>query len=358
MHTRRLFLRQTALAQTALAQTALAMRTGSLYAQDGATFSSDVKVVNVLATVRTKAGEIVQDLTKEEFVLTESGRPQTIRYFSRDTNLPLVLGLLVDTSGSQRMVLEEEQEASFRFLETVLREDVDRTFVVHFDYRPEVLQNLTSSRAKLEQALERVTLPFQYRGAGGTTLYDSVYLCSNLITRKLTGRKALILLTDGEDTSSRTSLEQAIEAAQRADTLIYSILFSDQSFGGEVSAEAGSDRTARVSCKRCRAKRAVGFSRFRRSIRWSRSTNSFRRNCAASTAWAIPHRIPQISPSARLESQPSAKGSSYRRDPAITPTKDNGVGGHDAFCTRSAARGSRGFGIQAMGGTRRAFRNA
>ena len=222
MQTRRLFLRQTA----------LAFGTGSLYAQDGATFSSDVKVVNVLATVRTKAGEIVQDLTKEEFLLTESGHPQMIRYFSRDTNLPLVLGLLVDTSGSQRMVLDEEQEASFRFLETVLREDMDRTFVVHFDYRPEVLQNLTSSRAKLEQALERVTLPFQYRGAGGTTLYDSVYLCSNLITRKLAGRKALILLTDGEDTSSRTTLEDAIEAAQRADTLIYSILFSDESFGG------------------------------------------------------------------------------------------------------------------------------
>jgi VWFA-related protein len=210
----------------------MALGTGSLYAQDGATFSSDVKVVNVLATVRTKAGEIVQDLTKEEFLLTESGRPQTIRYFSRDTNLPLVLGLLVDTSGSQRMVLGEEQEASFRFLETVLREDLDRTFLVHFDYRPEVLQNLTSSKAKLEQALERLSLPFQYRGAGGTTLYDSVYLCSNLITRKLTGRKALVLLTDGEDTSSRTSLEDAIEAAQRADTLIYSILFSDESFGG------------------------------------------------------------------------------------------------------------------------------
>jgi VWFA-related protein len=226
MHTRRLFLRQSA----------LALGAASLHAQDGAqggaTFSSDVKVVNVLATVRTKAGEIVQDLTKEEFLLTESGSPQTIRYFSRDTNLPLVLGLLIDTSGSQRMVLEEEREASFRFLDTIIRDDIDRTFVVHFDYRPEVLQNLTSSRAKLEQSLERLTLPFQYRGAGGTTLYDSVYLCSNLITKKLTGRKALVLLTDGEDTSSRTSFEDAVEAAQRADTLIYSILFSDETFGG------------------------------------------------------------------------------------------------------------------------------
>jgi VWFA-related protein len=203
-----------------------------LGAQDGATFSSDVKVVSVLATVRTKGGEIVQDLSKEDFILTESGRRQKIKYFSRETNLPLVLGLLVDTSGSQRMVLGEEQEASFRFLDTVLREDLDRTFVVHFDYRPEVLQNITTSKLQLQASLERLMLPYIRRGAGGTTLYDAVYLCSNLVTKKQTGRKALILLTDGEDNASRFSLEEAVDAAQRADTLIYSILFSDASFGG------------------------------------------------------------------------------------------------------------------------------
>lgn len=206
---------------------------GCAYAQDrDATFSSDVKLVNVLATVRSKSGEIVQDLTKEDFLLTESGRPQSITYFSRDTNLPLVLGLLVDTSGSQRNVLGLEQEASYRFLDNVLREDVDKTFLVHFDYRPEVLQNLTSSKAKLEMALERLKLPFAYGGSGGTKLYDSVYLCSNLVTKKQNGRKALVLLTDGDDHGSRTTIEAAIEAAQRADTLIYSILFSDDTFGG------------------------------------------------------------------------------------------------------------------------------
>ena len=211
----------------------LAAATLGLSSGQDATFSSDVKVIGVLATVRTKTGEIVQDLAKDDFALSESGRPQKIRYFSRETNLPLVLGLLVDTSGSQRMVLGEEQEASFRFLETVLREDLDRTFVVHFDYRPEVLQNLTTSKEKLEKSLERLRLPFQYRGSGGgTTLYDAVYLCSNLITKKQTGRKALILLTDGEDNGSRTTVEAAIEAAQRADTLIYSILFSDATFAG------------------------------------------------------------------------------------------------------------------------------
>jgi VWFA-related protein len=217
MQTRRLFLAQAVAAA----------------AQDVPTFSSDVKVIGVLATVRTKNGDIVQDLTKDDFLLTEGGRPQTIKYFSRETNLPLVLGLLVDTSGSQRRVLGEEQEASDRFLDEVLREDLDRTFVVHFDYRPEVLQNITTSKAQLRKSLQRLNPPFQYRGgAGGTTLYDAVYLCSNLITKKETGRKAFILLTDGDDHGSRTTVELAIEAAQRADTLIYSILFEDDTFGG------------------------------------------------------------------------------------------------------------------------------
>ncbi len=138
----------------------------------------------------------------------------------------------MDTSGSQRRVLGEEQEASYQFLDKVLREEMDRTFVVHFDFRPEVLQKITSSKAQLEKSLERLTLPIQTRGYGGTTLYDAVYLCSNLITKKQTGRKAFILLTDGDDHGSRNTVEESIEAAQRADTLIYSILFADDAFGG------------------------------------------------------------------------------------------------------------------------------
>jgi VWFA-related protein len=227
MVTRRSFL------ETSLKTSAL-VAGGALLAQDPTpqdpTFSSDVKVISVLATVRTKNGDIVQDLTKDDFLLTEGGRPQTIKYFSRETNLPLLLGLLVDTSGSQRMVLGEEQEASYRFLDKVLREEMDRTFVVHFDFRPEVLQNITTSKVKLEKSLERLTMPFASQRGGGTTLYDAVYLCSNLITKKQTGRKAFILLTDGDDHGSRVTVEQSIEAAQRADTLLYSILFADERF--------------------------------------------------------------------------------------------------------------------------------
>src|SRR5579862_4551134 len=101
--------------------------------QDTPTFSADVKVVNVLATVRNKSGSLVGSLGKDDFVLSEEGRPQTIRYFSRETNLPLTLGLMVDTSGSQRRVLDAERGASFRFFDQVLRPGKDQVFLMQFD---------------------------------------------------------------------------------------------------------------------------------------------------------------------------------------------------------------------------------
>src|SRR5581483_3249492 len=106
---------------------------GLARAQD-ATFSTDVRVVNVLVTVHDKSGKVVSDLTKDDFNLAEDGRDQTIRYFSRETDLPLTLGLLVDTSMSQREVLGQEKSASFRFVERVLREDKDEAFLIHFDF--------------------------------------------------------------------------------------------------------------------------------------------------------------------------------------------------------------------------------
>jgi VWFA-related protein len=211
------------------------------------TFSTDVKVVNVLATVHDKSGKVVSILGKDDFDLAEDGRPQKILYFSRDTDLPLTLGLLVDTSLSQRDVLSDERRSSYRFLETVLREDKDHAFVIHFDREVELLQDLTASRDKLERALDQLELPqrqqqggggfpgqggggYPRRGMGGpgTTLYDSILLASDDLMKKQQGRKALILLTDGVDNGSRVSLSRAIEAAQRADTLVYSILFAGE----------------------------------------------------------------------------------------------------------------------------------
>lgn len=220
----------------------------ALHGQD-TTFSTDVKVVNVLATVRNKQGQIVKNLTKEDFVLEEDSRPQTIKYFSRETDLPLMLGLLIDTSGSQRQVLGQERSASARFIDQVVREDKDMAFVIHFDFETELLQDLTASRKLLKQSIQNVEPPQlqrrqqgggggggrqgQGRGGGGTVLYDAVLLASDELMRKQSGRKALIILSDGVDTGSKVSINEAIESAQRSDTLIYSILFFDeQAYGG------------------------------------------------------------------------------------------------------------------------------
>lgn len=207
------------------------------------TFSTAVSVVSVLASVRDKQGKVVTSLKQEDFMLAENGRPQTIQYFSRETDLPLTLGLLVDTSLSQRRVLSEEKDASFRFLDQVLRPEKDQTFVIHFDHDTELLQDLTSSRTDLRRALDDLALPTGSRpqlrrggtspGGGsaiqgiGTTLYDAIYLAGNELMKKQQGRKALVLLTDGVDFGSKTSLDEAIRAAQRSDTLVYSILFTD-----------------------------------------------------------------------------------------------------------------------------------
>jgi VWFA-related protein len=204
-------------------------------AQDqDATFSSDVRVVNLLAAVRDKKGEIVRDLTKDDFALLENGRPQTIRYFSRESDLPLTLGLMVDTSMSQQRVLDAERGASFRFIDQVLRENKDQVFIVQFDGTVRTAQSLTSSRAKLKQSLTYVDTPTRRQlqnGLGdGTLLYDAVVSASDEFMKSRKGRKALIVLSDGVDNYSDASLPDSIEAAHRADTLIYSILFSDSGF--------------------------------------------------------------------------------------------------------------------------------
>ena len=200
--------------------------------------------MNVLATVRDKHGAIVRNLTKDDFVLQEDGHPQTIQYFSQESNLPLTLGLLVDTSMSQRSVLGDERSASYTFLDHVLREDMDKAFLLHFDHEVELLQDpLTSSRQKLESSLRLIDTPDQDNSNGGggsrshgrrgslgagTLLYDAVYLASNELMKKQQGRKAVIILSDGVDHGSKESLTDAIESAQRADTLVYSIYFTGE----------------------------------------------------------------------------------------------------------------------------------
>jgi len=201
-----------------------------------ATFKTEVKVVDVLASVRNKKGAFIRDLDKDDFSVVENGRPQTIRYFSRETGLPLTLGLMIDTSVSQRRVMEQERIASYTFLEQVLREKKDQVFIMQFDLSPILRQELTSSFLKLSDALQRVDTPSTYdlqsQTGGGTMLYDAMLKAIRDIMAKQTGRKALIVLTDGVDTGSEATLTDVIEAAEKADTLIYSILFSDEGFYG------------------------------------------------------------------------------------------------------------------------------
>lgn len=218
---------------------------------DHANFSTGVNVVNVLVSVHDKEGQTVKGLTANEFKLDEDGHPQTIRYFAQQFDLPLTLGLLIDTSGSQRRVLDQERRASYQFFEHVLREDRDKAFVIHFDRQVELLQDLTSSRKDLETALQDLDArpqlnrrsqgssypdpqggggypPQGSRASGGTTLYDAVLLASDELMKKQQGRKSLILLSDGVDNGSKVSLSSAIESAQRADTSVYSIRFADE----------------------------------------------------------------------------------------------------------------------------------
>jgi VWFA-related protein len=225
--------------------------------QQGPTISVNVKMVTMFATVRDKHGALVRNLSKDDFVLQQDGHPQTITYFAPDSDLPLTLGLLVDTSMSQRRLLDQERDASHAFIDHLLREDKDKAFVIHFDREVELLQDLTSSRQKLEASLDLLGRP-QFsqtgsggssgsdpdsggsggggggrgsrggHGGGGTLLYDAVYLASDELMKKQQGRKAIVVLTDGVDHGSKETLRDAIETAERADTLVYSILFADK----------------------------------------------------------------------------------------------------------------------------------
>ena len=207
------------------------------------TLSVDARLVNLPVVVRDKKGALIQNLGKDEFVLQVDGKPQTIRYFDKDTNLPLTLGLLVDTSLSQRDVIDEERAASSTFLDLMLTTPKDKAFIMQFAAETELLQDVTSSHPLLQAALKEIDTPSKGnsgssdddnntsrrpRGGGGTTLYDALFLASDELMSKQTGRKAVIILSDGGDRGSRETLVKSIEAAQRADTIIYAIYFKGE----------------------------------------------------------------------------------------------------------------------------------
>ncbi len=195
-----------------------------------------VNVVNILATVHNKSGGLVGNLNKDDFTLSEDGQAQEIKYFTRETDVPLTIGLLVDVSGSQRNLIEIEREAAYQFFAQVLRKK-DLAFLISFGEDAELLQDFTGSVHLLQAGLKQLQVnsgvsygPGPVPTAGqprGTVLYDAVYLACNDELSHQVGRKALVLITDGMDEGSRLKIDDAISAAQKADTVIYSIYYVD-----------------------------------------------------------------------------------------------------------------------------------
>lgn len=214
------------------------------------TIKVDVDLVNLMFTVRNKNNALISTLTKDNFTIYEDGKAQTTKYFTRETNLPLTIGLLVDVSGSQETLIPQEKYAAGQFFDQVLKAK-DMAFLISFGADCELLQDSTSSAKLLKRGLEGLRLSAGVGGLHpapvpssrpprGTLLYDAVYLAANEKLKNEVGRKAIVLITDGMDQGSTYKLKEAIEMAHKADTIIYSIYYVDQrayygrgmSFGG------------------------------------------------------------------------------------------------------------------------------
>jgi VWFA-related protein len=218
--------------------------------QSVATFKLTVNLVDVFFTVKDKNSNLVPHLTKDDCTISEDKQPQTLKSFVAETHQPLTLGILLDTSGSQQQVLPLEQDAGSQFLERVLKSK-DEAFLLSFDVNVDLLQDYTNSPRLLARAMSKAEINTAggngaagIPGAGGgtipvhgtpkgTLLYDAVYLASNEKMNQETGRKAMIVLTDGEDQGSRIKINEAIAAAQKSNVIIYTILIADRAFYGD-----------------------------------------------------------------------------------------------------------------------------
>lgn len=209
------------------------------------TFKANVNVVNLFFNVKDKHGNLIPDLKKEDFQVLEDGKPQTVKYFSAESNQPLTLGILIDTSASQERVLPMEKEVGAAFLNDVLRTK-DLAFLISFDVDVEELHDFTSEAGQLRRAMDKARIntggsfggppglgggPIPQTGdPKGTLLYDAVYLAAHEKLAQEVGRKAMILLTDGQDQGSQMKLRDAIESAQKADSVVYVLLIADRGF--------------------------------------------------------------------------------------------------------------------------------
>jgi VWFA-related protein len=211
--------------------------------------ASSKNLVNVFFTVDDGHGTPVYDLSKDSFQVREDGRPQTIQRFEAGSDLPLTLGILLDTSGTMQGALPAEKAAAGDFLRQVVRPK-DLAFAISFDVNVDLLQDLTSDVHLLRSGMEEAKVNIGLRGSrSGGSLSDAVYLAADEILRKQVGRKALVILTSGADQGSRVKLKDAILAAQKADTVCYLVLFSRSIFGQVASdlAERTGGRTFTVN---------------------------------------------------------------------------------------------------------------
>jgi len=222
----------------------------------GPVLKRTVNLVNLFATVRDKSKRIVGELKQEDFKVYEDGQEQKIAFFSKEVTMPITLGLLIDTSGSEQNRLGAEQEAASRFLERVMRKG-DMAMVISFDLDVDLLADFTDDRSQLERAINKARISAVSGGVvtpgtipsntGGTHFYDAVYLASGEKLATEAGRKALVIITDAEDQGSRLRVEEAIEAAQRTDTVIHILYVHDYHFGrGDIARKMADETGGRM----------------------------------------------------------------------------------------------------------------
>jgi len=226
---------------------------GLAFATPPAQIRVQVNLVNLFATVRDKHKAIVTGLKQDDFQVYEDGQLQEITNFSAESNLPITLGIRIDTSGSEYYMLSGEKEAGSRFLGRVLRKG-DLAMIMTFDTDVDLLADFTDDRGMLDRAINRAQInapsggmiaqgPLPSSGSGGTNFYDAVYLAAHDKLSSEAGRKAIVVLTDAEDTGSKLQLGDAIEAAQRTDTVVHILLVAadggDQSVARRLTDDTG-----------------------------------------------------------------------------------------------------------------------
>ena len=229
------------------------------------TLRANVNVVQLFFNVKDKKNGLIPNLPKDNFEVLEDGKPQTIKYFAAESNLPLTLGILIDSSLSQQNVLEMEKQVGGAFLNEILTPK-DVAFVMSFDVQVELLQDFTSSARRLKTALNSAKINAGGADCGGvpgmgggpvpcmgkpkgTLLYDAVYLASHDQMAQQVDRKAMILLTDGEDQGSQNRIKDAVEAAQKADSIIYVLLCADRGFYGAFGGYGGDSEMKKMTAE-------------------------------------------------------------------------------------------------------------